>query len=204
MIKNIVFDMGNVLMDYNPEIALHQFINNEEDRAVIRKELFGGYEWVQKDLGQMTNEESYESIKKRVPEYLHESLKSCIYHWQMCMKPLEGAKEFVYSMKAKGFGIYVLSNASDTFYEYFPDFLPIDYFNGVMISADVHVVKPDIRIFEIFIKKYGLQPQECLFIDDRTDNVEGAIAAGMNGRIFKNDYDRLYIELDTMLPHNIE
>lgn len=196
MIKNIVFDMGNVLMDYNPEICLHLFINNEEDRSIIRKELFGGSEWVQKDLGLMTNEESYESIKKRVPEQLHEGLKSCIFHWQICMKPLEGAKEFVCSMKEKGFKIYVLSNASNMFYEYFPDFLPLNYFDGVMISSDVHFVKPDIRIYETFIKKYGLKAQECLFIDDRTDNVEGAIAAGMNGRIFKNDYDRLYTELD--------
>ncbi len=196
MIKNIVFDMGNVLLDYNPEVALHLFLDEDADRDIIREELFEGPEWIQGDLGRMDNEVRYETIKARIPERLHKGLKDCVFQWQICMKPLEGAKDFVFAMKEKGFGIYVLSNASKLFYEYFPVFLPIDFFDGVMISAEVHMVKPDIRIYETFMKKYGLKPEECLFIDDRRTNVEGAKAAGMKGVIFENDFERLYMELN--------
>lgn len=196
MIKNIVFDMGNVLLDYNPEIALHLFLDEDADRDIIRKELFEGPEWIQGDLGRMDNAVRYETIKARIPERLHKGLKDCVYQWQICMKPLEGARNFVLAMKEKGFGIYVLSNANEIFYEYFPAFLPLDFFNGVMISAEVHMVKPDIRIYETFMEKYGLKPEECLFIDDRRTNVEGAKAAGMKGVIFENDFERLYMELN--------
>ena len=191
MIKNIVFDMGNVLLDYNPEVSLQLFLDNEKDRQIIRKELFEGPEWIQGDLGRMDNETRYETIKKRIPERLYPGLKDCVYQWQICMTPLAGAKEFVSSMKEEGFNIYVLSNASDTFYEYFPKFLPLDFFDGVMISADVHLIKPDIRIYKAFLEKYGRKPEECLFIDDRINNVEGAEAAGMRGIIFNNDFQRL-------------
>lgn len=195
MIKNIVFDMGNVLLDYNPEVSLQAFLDKEEDRQIIRKELFEGPEWIQGDLGQMNNEVRYETIKTRIPKRLHQALKACVYQWQICMTPLAGAGEFVAYMKEKGFKIYVLSNASDTFYEYFPKFLPLDFFDGVMISADVHMIKPDVRIYKTFLEKYGLKPEECLFIDDRRNNVEGAEAAGMKGIIFNNDFQRLYKEL---------
>ncbi len=191
MIKNIIFDMGNVLLDYDPEVSLQLFLDNEEDRRIIKKELFEGTEWIEGDLGRMDNKSRYEAIKKRIPERLYPGLKACVYQWQICMTPLEGAREFVSSMKEKGFNIYVLSNASDTFYEYFPNFLPLDYFNGVMISADVHLIKPDIRIYQTFLKEYGLDPGECLFIDDRKNNVEGAETVGMKGMIFNGDFKRL-------------
>ncbi|MCI8670226.1 MAG: HAD family phosphatase [Lachnospiraceae bacterium] len=183
--------MGNVLLDYNPEVSLRLFFDNEEDRKIIRKELFEGPEWIQGDLGWMDNGTRYETIKKRIPEHLHPGLKDCVYQWQICMRPLPGARNFVFSMKEKGFNIYVLSNASDTFYEYFPKFLPLDFFDGVMISADVHLIKPDIRIYKTFLEQFHRKPEECLFIDDRKNNVEGAEAAGMRGIIFNNDFQRL-------------
>ncbi len=64
MIKNIVFDMGNVLLDYNPEVSLQLFLDNEKDRQIIRKELFEGPEWIQGDLGRMDNETGMKQLKK--------------------------------------------------------------------------------------------------------------------------------------------
>lgn len=191
MIHNIILDMGNVLLDYNPNVILDKVFDNEEDKQIILKELFGGPEWVQGDLGIITNEQRYDGVSKRVPDRLHEGLKICVEQWDVCMIPVDGAGEFCRYVREKGYGIYVLSNACSLFYQYFPKYFPLEDFDGIVVSSDEHIVKPDRRIYEILLERYGLKAEECLFIDDRKDNVEGALSVGINGHIFKNDYDEI-------------
>ena len=186
--KNIILDMGNVLLEYNPDICLNHFLENSEDRAIIKKELFEGPEWIQGDLGYLTDSERFDGVSKRVPERLHSKLKACVEEWHMCMVPVPGAKEFCDHAKEKGFRLYVLSNASNSFYDYFPRFAPLDYFDGIVVSCDIHIIKPDIRIYQYLLEKYHLQPEECFFIDDREENVEGAKGAGIDGAVFSGDY----------------
>lgn len=193
MIKNIVFDMGNVLLDYNPEVSLSMYVNDDKDRNIIRKELFGGKEWLLRDRGVMTDDEAFESIKKRVDKRLWKPLRDCLDNWQICMKPLPGAIEFVEKMRVDGYKIFILSNASTLFYEYFPNFKPLEYFDGIVISADVHMLKPEKEIYNYFLEKYELNPEECIFIDDRLDNVQGAIDAGMKAVRFKGNFDEIKI-----------
>jgi len=191
MIKNVVLDMGNVLLDFNPEFVLSEFCSSEEEKAVIRKELFEGPEWALGDKGDIKDKDRFDLVKGRVPEKYHEALKNCANHWDICMDPLPGAENFCRRVKEMGLRIYVLSNASDLFYTYFPKFLPLEFFNGVFVSSDYLMLKPDVKIYETFLNKYGLDPKECLFVDDRMENVEGAEKAGMNGFCFKGDYDRV-------------
>lgn len=191
MIKNIVFDMGNVLLDYNPEVPLNKFCKSEKAKEIIRKELFGGAEWVQLDLGSITVEEAFESIASRIPEQYYEELRECIFKWDICMIPLEGAKEFLQYVKGKRYKLFILSNAHKSFYEYFPRAIDLNIFDGAVVSADIHIVKPDIRIYEHLLKTYKLNPAECLFIDDRADNVEGAKAAGINAIQFNGDFEEI-------------
>ena len=189
MIKNIIFDMGNVLLDYNPQICLDCFLENEKDKALIMEELFRGPEWIEGDLGYLTDEERYDQVKKRIPERLHGALKNCAIQWTMCMKPIEGAKSFCDYAKAEGYRLYVLSNASKSFYEYFPrEFAPLSYFDGIVVSCDIHKIKPDRRIYEYLLGKYRLIPAECFFLDDMQENVDGAKETGMSGMVFTGDY----------------
>lgn len=190
--KNIILDMGNVLLTYNPQVCLDYFLDNEEDKALIMKELFQGPEWVEGDLGYMTDEERYHAVKERIPQRLHKALKNCALQWTMCMKPVAGAKEFCDYVKEKGYHLYVLSNASSSFYDYFPkEFAPLSYFDGVVVSCDIHKIKPDRAIYEYMLEKYELNPKECFFLDDRPENVEGAIALGMSGAMFEGDFQVL-------------
>ena len=191
MIKNVIFDMGNVLLDYDPQAAMDELEITPDAQPIIMKELFCGNEWVQLDLGNITEDEAYESIKQRIPEEYHADLRKCIDGWDICMKPLNGAKKFCEFVKSNGFGVYVLSNAHKSFYRYFPRYFDLEFFDGVVVSADVHIVKPDVRIYEHIIEKYNLKAEECLFIDDRADNVEGAIKAGMKAIRFKNDFEEI-------------
>lgn len=183
--------MGNVLLTYDPDVCLNRFVRDEKDRAVIRKELFEGPEWVEGDLGLITDAERFDGVSGRVPPRLHEPLRSCALEWMMCMEPVPGAKEFTEYVKNAGYRIYVLSNASVSFYDYFPRFAPLSYFDGVVVSCDIHVVKPDIRIYRHLLRTYGLTPEECFFIDDMEANVEGAKKAGMAGAVFRGDFEEM-------------
>lgn len=196
MIKNIVLDMGNVLLDYDPEVSLNKFCPDEESKKIIRRELFEGPEWAMGDRGEISDGDRYGLVKPRVPEKYHDALKKCAANWDICMTPVDGALDFCGYVKSKCRGIYVLSNASDKFYEYFPNFAPLDYFDGIVVSADEGVTKPDIRIYEIFLERYGLRPEECLFIDDREDNAEGARAVGMQAFVFEDDFEAVRAVFD--------
>lgn len=188
MIKNIILDMGNVLLDFNPQISLDKYCKGEKEKNIIRNELFLGDVWSLADLGYIKDCERYERVKNKVPKQYWEALKNCSNNWDICMLPIKGAREFCQYIKEKGYGLYILSNASDKFYEYFPKFMSLDYFYGVVVSCDVKVIKPDKRIYEHILDKYKLLPQECLFIDDRLDNVIGGEKLGIKGEVFQNNF----------------
>lgn len=189
MIKNIILDMGNVLLSFNPEIPLNEFCDTEEAKEIIRKELFQGPEWIQGDYGFITNAERFEPVSKRVPAKFHEQLKKCTLEWDICLKPVPGAREFCRFVKSRNFKIFVLSNADNTFHNYFPGFMEETFFDGIMVSAEVHMIKPESGIYEHFIHTFGLAPEECLFIDDREENIAGAEKAGIKGFVFKGDFE---------------
>ena len=195
MIKNVVLNMGNVLLDFNPEFVMNMFCSSPEEKEIIDKELFNGPEWKMGDRGDIKDKDRFDLVKVRVPGKYHEALKNCADRWDVCMTPLDGAREFCESVKESGLGIYVLSNASDLFYVYFPKFLPLDFFDGVFVSSDYLMLKPDVEIYKTFLEKYGLKGDECLFIDDREDNIEGAKKAGLNTFRFEGDYKAILNKL---------
>lgn len=190
-IKNIIFDMGNVLLKYDPDFVLEKYCKSDESKKIIKKEFFGGPEWVQGDLGLITPEGRFENVRNRVPEKFHSELSDCSDNWEICLIPVEGAGEFLKEVKEKGYRLFILSNASLEFYHYFPEHYSLDFFDGVVVSADLHMIKPDKRIYEFILEKYALVPEECLFIDDVAENTEGAGRVGINAVQFKNNYDEI-------------
>jgi len=195
MIKNIILDMGNVLLDYNPNVILDRVCDSDDEKAIIYKELFCGEEWIMGDYGKITNSQRFEGVSKRVPVALHKKLKECVEQWDICMDPVEGAQDFCRLVKEKGYGIYVLSNACSKFYEYFPRHYSLDFFDGIVVSSDVHMIKPEPLIYNYLLESYGLKPEECLFIDDRAENVEGARRVGMKAVLFENNFSDIFASL---------
>lgn len=191
-IKNIILDMGNVLIDFKPENALEKYFPDECESELVRKELFEGPEWIQGDLGQITNGQRYDGVSKRVPERLYGRLKECVEGWQYCsLSSHPGAEEFLKAMEAQGRKLFVLSNACDKFHSYFPRYYDLAQFDGIVVSADVKMIKPDVKIYENMLDNFGLKASECLFIDDRAENVVGAIEAGMQAVTFDGDFDKI-------------
>ena len=198
MIRNILFDMGNVLIRFDRKLFLDRLAVSEEDKQTLLREVFANVEWAQLDWGSQTEETALESMCKRLPERLHAAAEKLTLHWDEPMIPIDGMYELVEELKAKGYGIYLLSNASYRQHDYWPRISASKFFDGKLISADVHVVKPQPEIYKLCLEKFGLKAEECFFIDDVGANVQGAINCGLSGAVFFGDVSRLRKELRTV------
>ncbi len=184
LIKNIVFDMGGVLIDFNPSFSLKKVFKNENDETLLLKEFFAGPDWPKLDRGTMTVEQALDRICERIPKRLHSPLHRLMENWADEMPPIEEMRPLVFELKEKGYGIYLLSNAPLNFFMYRHKIPGIEHFDGEIVSSDWLCVKPEHRIYEILFEQFSLLPEECYFIDDIKANIEGAAAVGMKGHCF--------------------
>ena len=191
MIKNVILDMGNTLLLFSPDVSVNKYCSSDEEKSCVRRALFEGEEWILADAGKISDKDKFDKVKHKVPEKYHAALKNCAENFDICFKPLDGANEFCDYIKNKGYGIYILSNASDKFYEYFQRWKKLDYFTGYVVSCDIHMLKPSEEIYKYLLNKYKLKAEECLFIDDIEKNIEGAKKVGMKAEIFKHNYDEI-------------
>ncbi len=192
MIRNIVFDMGNVVVRYDPSYFVERAgIRNPEDRQLILNELFHSVEWAQMDAGTLTEETAEPRILPRFPERLHETVRELLYRWAYPRETIPGMEDLIRRLKEAGYHIYLLSNASSAQHEYWPRFPVSRYFDGKLISWDVKTVKPNPQIYRLFTEKFSLKPEECLFTDDSAANVAAAIACGWEGIVFHGSADEL-------------
>lgn len=192
MLKNIVFDMGNVLIKWTPELILDVFgVKNEEDRQILLDGMFRAVEWPMQDWGLYNEPDLEKIVKARIPERLHKVAMDCLYHWSDHMVPVPGMKEYLGELKEKGYHLYLLSNASRDLNRYVVKIPGFEYLDGYMVSGSEMVVKPQPEIFVRLMYKYGLTAQESLFVDDLPANCAGARFVGMDSFLFKGDVDAL-------------
>lgn len=197
MISNIVFDMGGVLIRWNPEDMLRQFDLTPEEMALLNRELFKSVEWIQQDRGILSEDALLKAVCPRLPETLWEPVKTLVLGWhQRFLSPMPNMAELVRELKENGYHIYLLSNASLALRSYFPRIPGSECFEGLLVSAEEKLLKPSHEIFERLYETFGLNPAECWFIDDSPANVEGAICTGMQGSVFYGDVARLRRELN--------
>ena len=197
MIKNIVFDMGRVLIDWDPEVIVAREKLNAEDSRLLLREVFQCAEWAAMDHGWMSADEGCGRICRRLPERLHENARHCVYDWWKApLDPIDGMAELVREVKALGYGVYLLSNATSTLHQYFHRIPGSECFDGLIVSADVKMLKPQHEIYEELYRQFSLDPKECFFIDDSILNVDGAWLSGMQATVFLNDMPRLRRELN--------
>lgn len=188
MIKNILFDMGGVLLNFDPERFVSRLGLSAEDGGILVREVFHSAEWVCLDRDSMTGEEALRSMCTRIPERLHDAAREVFEHWDEPRVAMEGSYELVEELSERGYGLYLLSNAGARHREYWPD-LPVSRFFGgrVMVSAFHGVVKPEAAFYEKAFELFGLDRRECLFIDDNPVNVEAAWHVGLDGVVYHGD-----------------
>lgn len=191
MIKNYIFDMGNVLLSFDDDYLLSFYIDNEDDKKIVQKELLRSEEWRRADMGDISDDELLESVLKRIPERLHESASNVFLNWHHLMEPVKYAEEYIKQLKAEGKRVFVLSNAPLRFSDLEKSYPSIfSLFDGIVVSAREKAVKPDDKIYKILLERYNLNPSECFFYDDLEANIEGAKRNGIDGEIFKGDFEK--------------
>ena len=191
MVKNIVFDLGGVLIDFDPDRTLARFFRTEDAQQVHRV-LFEGDLWPQLDLGRMSLLQIADEACKTLPAHLHTALRDMLGRWWSFMPPIDGMEEFVRALKENGYRVYLLSNTSDDLYKNFQNYPVLSLMDGVIASCDYGVLKPDPRLYRALYAKYALDPSECFFVDDMPQNIEGAAKTGMTGFCFaQRNLDKL-------------
>lgn len=199
MIRNIIFDLGNVIINYNQKQIINNFTEKEDEIKYIYDEIFHAPEWTLMDLGEITNDRAIEVINRR-NEYRYSKLTEDFLHEWYKKQPINrDIVEIAKRLKEKGYNLYVLSNMANLTYEYYKNDEFFELCTGIVISAHEHVKKPDEKIYRLLLERYNLNAEECLFIDDDDSgkNYETANRIGIKGRrIIPNQSEDIEILLE--------
>jgi len=183
MIKNLVFNLGNVLISFKPSEFFDKKDYPESVKSKILSDIFGSKEWLMLDNGDINTSQAIDLIASK--STLNKEEIAHIFNLRTeLIFPLDQNVRLLPGLKKQGFSLYFLSNfPMDLFEEVKTGYYFFKYFDGGVISAEAKSSKPDKRIYEILMEKYNLVPNQCLFIDDLEVNVKAAEAAGMNGLV---------------------
>ena len=191
MIRNIVFDMGWVLFSYQPKEFVRKFCPNAADAELVNRELFDAPEWAETDRGTLTDSDYLALVLGRLPERLHKVTRYLYENWHVMPQPFPEMEQLVRTLKENGYGLYLLTNMSTRFYRFYQRIPAVKYFDGMIVSSDVHLLKPDPEIYRTLFSRFELKPEESFFVDDRTENIEGGEALGMKGFVYAQDPEAL-------------
>ena len=198
MIKNIVFDIGNVLLDFKPR----EYLKNKGFSDSLINELmtciFMSREWIQLDMGTIEAEEAVKNFIDYTPNLKNE-IKEVMEDWTSMLQPKEDTIELLYNLKRNGYRIYLLSNYHKKAFEItrrknrF-----IEDVDGYVISWEHNCIKPHEEIYYKLLDKYALKKEETIFIDDMEENVKGAEEVGIKGVIFTDieNLKKLFVKYD--------
>ena len=185
MIKNIVFDIGNVLVDFGWKPFFAKFNITDEELDKIAKATVYDPIWNEIDRGVMSEEEVLERFVANCPE-MEAKIREIYENFQGLLKIFDYTRGWIIDLKRRGYKVYCLSNMSFKAVRECWDALSfIEELDGYILSCDVKLTKPEPEIYKALFDKYNLKPEECIFIDDLPRNVEGAKAAGMHAIVFK-------------------
>ena len=198
-IKNIIFDIGNVLIRFDPTEWLVLNYGQEEDTMeILFREVFSSEEWKLLDRGVISDKEAAQRISARIPAY-RTHVERILYEWEkFLIRELPVSVYFMKKFKERGYHLYALSNYPQRGFEntekYYPFF---ELFDGKVVSYAHQEMKPDQKIYRILLDTYALEPEECVFIDDTLDNISAARELGMEGIHFfhNNQLMELYMKL---------
>lgn len=177
--KNIVFDLGGVLFARDRNKCSQEFIDFFD---FIRSERLPHF-WEEYDRGTSAWDEVVDTLcamhdcpRPKCEEFLRRSID--------IQEPVKPTEELIGDLKAAGYRLYVLSNMSREFIDFLRRFPVYRHFDGEVVSCEEHTVKPEPRIYEILLERYGLDPAETLFVDDRPCNIAAAEALSIRGQLF--------------------
>ncbi len=183
-IRNVVFDLGNVLVDFDPPAYLQRLGFNPETAAQLLVTVFSGA-WQKGDAGDyLTVRDLRDSLIKRHPaqkKALRRALRPDCVRMHV-LRP--DVADWLHALKRRGYRVYLLSNLAKYSHDYvrgYPFFRDLD---GGVFSYQERVCKPDERIYQILLERYALKAEETVFLDDSAANIAAANRCGIHGIVF--------------------
>ena len=182
----VVFDIGNVLIAWDPRNLYRRFFEGrEEDMEWFLSNVCTPAWNVEQDRGR-SFADAVELLVKEHPPELHPMIRAFDTDWHETISgPIHGSVDILKALKRNNVPVFAITNWNqDKFREARKRFDFLNSFDGIMVSGDERLLKPDREIFELFYARYGVKPETAVFIDDSLRNVEGARAAGMHALHF--------------------
>ena len=192
MIKNIVFDFGQVLIKWNPLDTAQKFVDDPDDAALLADVIFDRLYWDKLDAGTVSCDEVIAAIRTRIPERLW-AVSERIFSEPAYDKPeVEGMYELVRRVSEdKSKKLFLLSNLSRELAAQADRVRAVHLIENRVFSSLCSCVKPDRKIFEYLCRTYDIKPEDTLFIDDSPKNIAGAESYGIHGYLFDGDAKKL-------------
>jgi len=186
MIDTVIYDLGNVLIPWDPRRLYRKIFDDEARMEHFLTEICPMSWHAQQDAGRSFAEATEERLS-RFPEHA-EPIRAFYGRWaEMFDAPIAGSLAMLEDMKRRGLRLYALTNWSgedfETAYERFPF---LHHFEGIVVSGKEGLVKPDRRIYELLFERYAVEPTRAAFVDDSLPNVEAARVLGLKGVHFRD------------------
>lgn len=198
MYKSIVFDIGGVMIDFDPKGYLVDRLCNAEMEEKVYDLTFGSEEWKKLDAGLMTRFDGNSAMLKHAQEAgCAFEVQGILDDWTHILRPRHRMQELVRRLKNHGYCVYYLSNMPQDILEMLIERGTLAQFDGGVASCEVKINKPDPRIYQALLDKYHLKADECVFIDDNLANVQAAFALGFAGIQMKESVGTLVRSLAT-------
>ena len=200
-IKNIVFDLGRVLIKFEPKEYIEQNVP-EEKREDFYNGIFGSAEWLMLDRGTLSYEDAKKIFKERVPGADKQIDRLFDVDLFEILQPIEENVKLLPKLKEK-YNLYILSNFHQPAFEHiFKKFEFFRLFDGHTVSCYYYLLKPEKEIYDILIDKFNLIPEETVFIDDTKVNIDACEKEGIRG-IHLPDYTELKQKLEEFLKWKV-
>lgn len=199
MIKNVIFDLGQVLYRFVPLELSGKYTEDESVSRLLSEVVFDRLYWDRLDLGTIEDEELLELACRRLPQELHDLARKTYYNCFHNMPKVPGMQEVISRVKKTGVRVFLLSNISKHFSRHSADFDLLSEFEFCVFSADIGMVKPSREIFEYVLNKAGINASETLFIDDSEKNLRGAELLGIHTYLFDGNAEALSKYLDKII-----
>lgn len=184
--KNVIFDLGGVLIEWNPERILEGYYPDAQTRAAMKAAMFVHPDWLQLDRGTLQETELIQRLAARTGRPQGE-LVGLMNAVRESLHAKAETVELLQRLAARNVPLYCLSNmSSDTFVYLRKRHSFWDAFRGIVISGDIQMMKPEPGIFHYLLQRYGLTASQSIFVDDHAANIEGARALGIHTVWFKN------------------
>ena len=180
-IRNIIFDFGNVLVQWHPELIYGEYFGDEAKAWWFLRHV-ADTTWRNRiDAGESTDI-CIAELKAQQPEY-SDAIELYRSRWrEMLTDEVPGMREVINDIRNKGYEIYGLTNWSmETFPQAREHFAILQMIDRYVVSGAERLIKPDPRLFQILLDRYQLKAEDCIFVDDNPDNVAAACRMGMHG-----------------------